>query len=84
MGLIYCPFLNSQIPTIGLIGSYPFNGNADDESGNDNHANFYLVTTTKDRCGFSNSAFYFNGIDNRISLPAENFVNLNDTPGRLV
>jgi len=68
----------AQIPTIGLIGSYPFNGNADDESGNDNHANFYLVTATKDRCGFSNSAFYFNGIDNRISLPAESFVNLNE------
>jgi gliding motility-associated-like protein len=71
-------YVAAQIPTDGLIASYPFNSNANDESGHGNHANFYFVSQIADRCGFSNSAFYFNGVGNRISLPPENFVGLNE------
>src|SRR4030042_3644995 len=70
--------LEAQIPTDGLIAYYPFNNNANDESGNGNNAIFYLVTVTTDRCGISNSACYFNGTDNYISLPPDNFVDIHE------
>ncbi|MBN1416864.1 MAG: gliding motility-associated C-terminal domain-containing protein, partial [Bacteroidales bacterium] len=77
--IIFSAFtLKAQIPTDGLIAYYPFNGNANDESGNGINAIFYLVTFTTDRCGISNSACYFNGSDNYISLPPANFVGLNE------
>jgi gliding motility-associated-like protein len=53
--------LNSQIPTSGLIAWYPFNGNANDESGNGNNGVVYEAVLTADRCGNSNSAYYFDG-----------------------
>jgi hypothetical protein len=42
----------------GLIAYYPFNGNANDESGNGNHCTNYGSTLTSDRNGNSNSAYY--------------------------
>jgi hypothetical protein len=59
----------SQIPTNGLIGWYPFNGNADDMSGNGRHGTVYGATLTSDRFGVPNSAYSFNGLSNYISLP---------------
>ncbi|MBN2275276.1 MAG: gliding motility-associated C-terminal domain-containing protein [Bacteroidales bacterium] len=70
--------LEAQIPTDGLVAFYLFNGNANDESGNENDASSYLITQATDRCGILNSAFYFNGIDNQISLPPANFIGLNE------
>ena len=29
--------IDAQIPTEGLVGYWPFSGNANDESGNENH-----------------------------------------------
>ncbi len=58
----------SQIPTDGLIAYYPFNGNANDESGNNHHATVYNATLTTDRFGQSNKAYYFNGNDAYIDL----------------
>lgn len=52
-----------------LLIYLPFNGNANDESGNDNHATNIQATLTTDRFGNSNSAYYFNGIDNYIYVP---------------
>jgi hypothetical protein len=51
----------------GLVAYYPFNGNANDESGNGNHAVSFNVTSTSDRFGKVNSAFKFNGIENSSS-----------------
>jgi hypothetical protein len=45
----------------GLIAYYPFNGNANDESGNGHNGTIYGSTLTADRMGNPNSAFYFNG-----------------------
>jgi len=45
----------------GLIAYYPFNGNANDESGNGHNGTLYGSTLTADRMGNPNSAFYFNG-----------------------
>ena len=48
-----------QIPTNGLVAYYPFNGNANDESGNDNNGIVHGATLTEDRFGNSNSAYVF-------------------------
>jgi len=50
----------NQIPTDGLIAYYPFNGNANDESGNGNNGTVTGATLTTDRKGVSNSAYSFN------------------------
>jgi hypothetical protein len=47
----------------GLVAYYPFNGNANDESGNGNNAVFNNATLTSDNLGNANSAYHFNGTD---------------------
>lgn len=59
----------AQIPSNGLIGWYPFNGNADDESVNTNDGTVTGATLTTDRFGNTTSAYSFNGISNKISVP---------------
>ena len=49
----------SYIPTSGLVGWWPFNGNANDESGNGNNGVNNGGTLTTDRIGNTNSAYYF-------------------------
>lgn len=54
----------------GLVAYWPFNGNANDESGNGfNGALQGGVTLTEDRFGNPESAYAFNGIDGRIDYP---------------
>ncbi|HEY9001018.1 MAG TPA: LamG domain-containing protein [Mucilaginibacter sp.] len=64
----------------GLVGYYPFIGNANDSSGNGNNGtlrDFYTggentlspPILTNDKFGYSNSAYYFNGISDFITLP---------------
>lgn len=55
--------INAQIPTNGLIAWYPFNGNANDASGNGHNGAIAGATLTTDRFGNSNSAFLFDGND---------------------
>jgi len=43
----------------GLVAYYPFNGNAQDESGNGHHGTVNGATLTEDRFGSVNSAYYF-------------------------
>ena len=58
--------LPSNIPTNGLIAYYPFNGNANDESGNSNNGNVLGASLSGDRFGNENSAYSFDGIDDFI------------------
>jgi len=51
----------SPIPTDGLVAYYPFNGNANDESGNGNDGTVYGATLTVDRFGVNSKAYYFDG-----------------------
>jgi len=51
----------SAIPMQGLVAYYPFNGNANDESGTGNNGIVYGATLTSDRKGNSNKAYYFDG-----------------------
>lgn len=50
----------SYVPTNGLVGYWPFNGNANDESGNGNNGSVNNATLTQDRYGSPNSAYDFN------------------------
>lgn len=49
----------SYVPTSGLVGYWPFNGNANDESGNGNNGTVNGATLSSDRNGNANSAYYF-------------------------
>lgn len=57
------------VPSAGLIAYYPFNGNADDESGNGHHGAVFGPLTCPDRFGVTQSAFMFNGTTDSISVP---------------
>ena len=57
----------NYVPTNGLVGWWPFNGNANDESGTGNNGTVNGPTLTIDRNGNPNSAYYFN--NNHIQLP---------------
>jgi len=50
----------SYVPTNGLVGWWPFNGNANDESGNGNNGIVNGATLTTDRFGNQNGAFLSN------------------------
>ena len=52
----------------GLLAHYPFNGNADDISGNGNHGTVYGASLTQDRFGDNGEAYYFDGQDDWIEL----------------
>ena len=55
----------NYIPTQGLVGYWPFNGNANDESGNGNNGVIMNSNLCQDRFGIENSSFDFNSIDNQ-------------------
>ncbi len=48
----------------GLIAYYPFNENANDESGNGLDLTIHGAILASDRFGNQNSAYFFNGVDN--------------------
>ncbi len=55
--------VEQPLPTQGLIVYYPFNGNANDESGNGNNGTVHGAILTADRFGNLNSAYNFDGND---------------------
>jgi hypothetical protein len=55
--------------TRGLVAYYPFNGDAQDASGNRNHGTVSGATLTTNRFSSPNSAFYFSGKGGHISVP---------------
>lgn len=62
-----------------LLAYYPFNGNANDESGNNHHGIVNGATLVTDRFGNPNSAYSFNGNSNeiRINNPFGNSIDVN-------
>jgi hypothetical protein len=60
---------NAIIPVRGLVAFYPFSGNADDASGNGNHATVYRAILAPDKSGASASAYEFNGNGEHIVAP---------------
>ena len=61
----------------GLVAYYPFNGNADDESGNGHNGIVYGASLTSDRFGKANSAYYFDGNGSHIIVPDDNEFDFN-------
>ena len=64
----------SYVPTNGLVGWWPFNGNANDESGNGNNGVLTGVQSTSNRLGIQNSALLFNG-SSSITIPHNSKLN---------
>ncbi len=62
----------SYVPTNGLVGYWPFNGNANDESGNGNNGMVYGATLTMDRFGNTGKACYFDGVNDFITISHSN------------
>ncbi len=58
----------NYVSTNGLVGWWPFNGNANDESGNGNNGTVSGSILTTDRLGNTNSAYSFNGTNNKITV----------------
>jgi hypothetical protein len=56
----------NYVPQNGLVGWWPFNGNANDESGNGNNGTVYGATLTSNRMGIANSAYEFDGLNDYI------------------
>lgn len=75
--------LPSYVPASGLAAYYPFNGNANDVSGNGNNGVNSNSVLTTDRLGNSNSAYDFNfnglswdaGLHQEIYIPYNNSFN---------
>ena len=49
----------SYVPTNGLVGYWPFNGNANDASGNGNNGLVNGATLTSDRNNLNQSSYLF-------------------------
>ncbi len=65
----------SYVPSNGLVGWWPFNGNANDGSGNGNNGAVNGATLTTDRFGNANSAYDFDGNGDRITVLHNNSLN---------
>lgn len=66
----------SYVPTNGLVGWWPFNGNANDESGNGNNGTVNGASLTTDRFGVVNKAYSFDGVDDFIEIPNSNSISI--------
>jgi hypothetical protein len=68
---------NFAVSQTDYFAFFPFNGNANDESGNNNNGIVYGAELTFDRFDNQNEAYYFDGYNDYISLPVEIFGNQN-------
>jgi hypothetical protein len=70
-----CAALPSNLQQ-GLVGYWPFCGNANDESGNGNNGTVNGATLTEDRFGKQQSAYSFNGISDYIEIVDDSTLDL--------
>ncbi len=69
----------NYVPTNGLVGWWPFNGNANDESGNGNNGTVNGAALTNDRNGISISAYNLNGNNDYIEVANSSSFNLTNS-----
>src|ERR1700754_2043020 len=67
--------VNAQIPG-GAVGDWPFDGNAQDMSGNGNHGTVNGAIPAPDRFNQPNKAYRFDGINGKIVVPHNNSVDI--------
>jgi len=65
-----------------LIAYYPFNGNANDESGNGHHGEVQGAVLDSDRHGNTDQAYRFDGKDDFILVSDHNDLNLGNADGK--
>lgn len=73
LGIIFAALLMTMVSETVLgqvIGYWPFSGNANDASGNGHNGTVSGATMGQDMNGNSNSAYWFDGIDDYISVPS--------------
>ncbi|NCQ19685.1 MAG: LamG domain-containing protein, partial [Ignavibacteria bacterium] len=63
----------------GLVAYYPFNGNANDESGNGNNGTNNGAVPTFDRFNTPNSALSFDGNNNFVLVPSSSSLNVQNS-----
>jgi uncharacterized protein (TIGR02145 family) len=73
LGLLAQAQIPSYVPTNGLVGWWPFNGNANDESGNGNHGTVNGATLAADRFGNVGKAYSFDGSGRNIAASCNGF-----------
>lgn len=78
ISLFFSTHCISQIPQDGLVGYYPFNGDANDESNSGNNGTVYGASLDKDRFGNADRAYFFNGIDDYILISGAKYLNTNN------
>ena len=66
--------LMAQVPSDGLVGYWPFTGNANDESGNNYNGTVTGATLATDRHGTENGAYYFDGTSDYIYITNSSLV----------
>ena len=64
--------VEQKIPVEGLVAYYPFNGNANDESGNSNNGTVFGAILVLDRFGASDKAYSFDGTNDYIKASSNN------------
>jgi hypothetical protein len=67
-GKLFSQQIPSYVPNEGLLGWWPFSGNASDESGQGNHGLVNGAALNTDRNENPNSAFSFDGINDYITI----------------
>jgi hypothetical protein len=67
--LVFAQSVPSYVPTSGLVGWWPFNGNANDESGNGNNGTVHSAVLTTNRLDQTSSAYFFGGSNQQIRCP---------------
>ena len=58
----------SYLPSNGLVGWWPFNGNANDESGNNYDGTTINAVLSEDRFGNLNEAYTFDGVGSAVTI----------------
>jgi len=66
------------VPTSGLVAEYLFDGDANNTSGNGDSGTVIGAILTSDRYGNANSAYYLDGVDDYITIPASSEVSSNN------
>jgi hypothetical protein len=66
---LFAQSLPAYLPANGLVGWWPFNGNANDESGNGNNGTVNGATFSQNRFSNTQGAINFDGINDFLSLP---------------
>ncbi len=72
---VFAQSVPNNVPTNGLIGWWPFNGNANDYSGNNYNGTIHGAALSIDRNGQANKALSFDGINDYVqtsSIPSLN------------